>query len=90
MDNAGGLIPVITRLFSEQLHIDVPTPDTDLLESGMMDSFAFVNLLVMMESELRINVSLDDPDLELSDLSSVRQIARYAESLRRSVDAGVP
>ena len=61
------------RLFAEKLHIDVPSPDTDLIETGLLDSLRLVELLLHIESELNSRIPLEDVDLD--DLRSTRRIA---------------
>jgi len=41
-------------LFAESFHIEVPSSDTDLLESGLLDSFQFVELLAQLERIARL------------------------------------
>ena len=65
----------ITRLFEEKLHLEVPSAETDLFETGALDSMAFVELLLQLEEEFGINVSFDD--LELENFRSIRKIAEF-------------
>ena len=50
----------IAQLFTEQLHIEVPAYDTDLLEAGVLDSLKFVELLVYLEQQFGTQVSLNE------------------------------
>lgn len=61
-------------LFAETFHIEVPSPDTDLLESGLLDSFQFVELLLQLERRFGVRVRIDD--IELDDLRTLARIAR--------------
>ena len=61
-------------LFTERFHIEVPSADTDLLETGILDSFQFVELLFQLEQHFGLRVSIDDIDLE--DLRTLARIAR--------------
>ena len=65
----------IARLFSETLHRDVPSVDTDLFESGLLDSLAFVDLLVQLEREFGTTIALDD--LEVDNFRSIDRIASF-------------
>ena len=70
-------ITIIERLgavFTESFHIEVPSPDTDLLESGILDSFQFVELLLQLEQRFNLRIKIDDIDLE--DLRTLARIAR--------------
>jgi D-alanine--poly(phosphoribitol) ligase subunit 2 len=61
-------------MFAETFHIEVPSPDTDLLESGLLDSFQFVELLLQLERRFGVRVRIDD--IELDDLRTLARIAR--------------
>ena len=39
----------LTTLFTKRLGVEVPSPDTDLLATGRLDSAGFVELLVQLE-----------------------------------------
>ena len=70
-------ITIIERLgavFTESFHIEVPSPDTDLLETGILDSFQFVELLLQLEQNFNLRIKIDDIDLE--DLRTLARIAR--------------
>jgi D-alanine--poly(phosphoribitol) ligase subunit 2 len=72
--DANAIIERLGALFVESFHIDVPSPDTDLLESGILDSFQFVELLFQLERKFGVRIKIDDLDLE--DLRSLARIAR--------------
>ena len=65
----------IAALFTEKLHIEVPSIDTDLLETGALDSLTFVDLLVQLEQEFGIRLSLED--LEIEDFRPIARIAPF-------------
>jgi acyl carrier protein len=67
------LISRLNALFLDQLSIEVPGPDTDLIETGMLDSMKLVELLVLIEQEFGIRIELEQ--IEIDDLRSVRGIA---------------
>jgi acyl carrier protein len=64
----------VAGIFSEKLRIEVASPETDLMESGLLDSLALVELLYHLEQELGIKISLESLELE-----NFRSIARIAE-----------
>lgn len=66
----------IAVLFSEKLHIEVPSMDADLMESGILDSLTLVELLFYIEQDLGFKISL-----EVLDLDHFRSIARIADFL---------
>jgi acyl carrier protein len=68
------LYPQIILIFSEKLNLEVPSVDTDLVEGGILDSLAFVELLVLLEQEFAVEVPLDSVDID-----NFRSIAKIAE-----------
>ena len=80
-------ITIIERLgavFTESFHIEVPSPDTDLLESGILDSFQFVELLLQLEQRFNLRIKIDDIDLE--DLRTLARIARLVAASSGAAD----
>ncbi|HEY1266890.1 MAG TPA: acyl carrier protein [Candidatus Binatia bacterium] len=73
---AAPLCDRIAVLFSDKLHIEVPSLETDLMESGILDSLTLVELLFHIEQELGFKISL-----EVVDLDHFRSIARIADFL---------
>ena len=72
----------ITRLFAERLNLDVPSADTDLFESGALDSMAFVELLARLEGEFGIDVAL--ADIAMDNFRSIERIAGFVEERLRA------
>jgi acyl carrier protein len=72
------LIAVVTRILRDTLHTDVDEPERDLIEEGVLDSLAVVELLFEIERTLNIRLTLDE--MEIDDFRSVRRIARFAAS----------
>ena len=75
----------LTRLFREELFIDVPSADTDLIDSGLIDSLQLVRLLVHVERELGYRIPLAEIDVE--DLRSLARIARVISAKRALADS---
>ena len=65
----------IASVFSGALHLDVPAFDTDLFETGVLDSLAFVELLLHLEREFGVTTSVDD--LEVENFRSIDSIAEF-------------
>jgi acyl carrier protein len=63
----------ITDWFLQTLSLELPSPDMDLFETGAVDSLAFVELLVLLEREFGVKVSLDQ--MEIDHFRSVERIA---------------
>ena len=74
MNNANAIIERLGTLFAESFHIEVPSPDTDLLESGILDSLQFVELLLQLEQRFGFRIKIDD--LDIDDLRTLARIAR--------------
>jgi acyl carrier protein len=75
MPDATQLEPQIAALFASKLNVQVPSFETDLLDTGLVDSLTFVEFLAQLEQEFGIHVSLDD--LELDHFRSIARIAGF-------------
>lgn len=67
----------VFRIFERQLGIRVPAVDTDLFAAGLVDSLAFINLLLHLESEFGIAVPLERIDLD--EFGTVERIAAFVD-----------
>ena len=65
----------IIALFMEELNLEVPSIDTDLLETGLLDSLHFVELLLHLERKFGTEISLEK--LEIDHFRSVAKIAEF-------------
>jgi methoxymalonate biosynthesis acyl carrier protein len=54
----------VAEIFSLKLHVEVPSFDYDLFETGILDSLQFVELLFQLEQQFGVRISLDEIDLE--------------------------
>ena len=82
---AASLHDRISKIFIEHLHVQPPSPDTDLIEKGMIDSLTLVDLLAHLEQEFSIRIPLNE-----LDLNHFRSIARIGEFIRTQIsDDGV-
>ncbi|MBI3758423.1 MAG: acyl carrier protein [Deltaproteobacteria bacterium] len=68
----------ITELLATHLHLEVPSAETDLLGSGLLDSLGLVELLALLEQEFDVQISLDE--LELDHFRTVATIAAFVTS----------
>jgi methoxymalonate biosynthesis acyl carrier protein len=73
----------IAGIFSAALNVEVPSADTDLFEAGLLDSLAFVELLLRLEHEFGVTTAVDDLDVD-----NFRSIARIAEFVGPRVTIG--
>ncbi len=65
----------VAWLFATRLHIEVPSMETDLFDTGALDSLGFVELLVQLENEFGVRTSPED--LELKNFQSISSIADF-------------
>lgn len=72
---AADLTGRISALIEEVLHVEVPAPETDLIDAGLIDSVALVELITEIEQELGIQLPLDEFDLDR--FRSAEQIAAF-------------
>ena len=75
----------ITRLIRDVLGVEVPSPETDLIEGGFLDSLALVSLLAEIEREFGFELPLDT--LEVDDFRTVETAAAYVDGVFSLRDA---
>lgn len=68
------IIERLGALFVESLHIEAPPPETDLFESGTIDSLQLVELLLQIERRFGVQIALESIDLD--NLRTLGRIAR--------------
>ena len=78
MANDQPTIERLRALFTDTFHIEVPSAETDLLESGILDSLQFVELLLKLEQNFDLRIKIDDINLE--DLRTLARIARLVDA----------
>ncbi len=75
MADEEAVVARVTALFAEQLNVEVPAADTDLFETGILDSLRFVELLAALEEAFGIRVAVEE--LEIDDFRTVWRIAQF-------------
>ena len=70
-----GLVDRIAGIFRDALHLEPPPSDLDLFDTGVLDSLAFVELLLRLEQDFGVAVSVDD--LELENFRTIERIAAF-------------
>jgi acyl carrier protein len=78
MSDVNALRERVAAIFSGALHLDVPSWDTDLFDTGVLDSLAFVELLLQLEREFGVTTSVDDLDAET--FKSISCIADFVQA----------
>ena len=85
MARTSGLREQVASLLSGTLNLDVPSVDTDLFESGVLDSLAFVDLLLALEQHFGVTTSLED--LEVDNFRSIARIADFVAARKAPAPA---
>jgi acyl carrier protein len=65
----------LSALFAEDLGVEVPSADTDLLATARLDSLGVVELIMQLERRFGIIVELED--LELDNFRTIDSIAAF-------------
>ena len=78
MQNGKALHDRIAKVFTDRLNTDVPSVDTDLFETGILDSLRFVELLAALEESFGVRVSVEE--LEIDDFRTLSRIAQFVEA----------
>jgi acyl carrier protein len=63
----------LTSLFSETMHVEVPSVQTDLFDTGILDSQRFVELLFHVERSF--NTKIDIEHFEIENFRCIEKIA---------------
>lgn len=75
MQNGKVLYERIAKLFADRLNTEVPAVDTDLFDTGILDSLRFVELLAALEESFGVRVSVEE--LEIDDFRTLSRIAQF-------------
>ncbi|HEU0175666.1 MAG TPA: acyl carrier protein [Blastocatellia bacterium] len=71
----------IIHLLSERVNVEAPSADTDLMESGLLDSLTLVELMSSLEEQFGVHISFDE--IEIDNFRSARRIAEFVNQRRR-------
>lgn len=82
-DEAAG---IIREILGDQLHLEVDSDEAELIDSGLLDSLAFVELMFHLEQRFGIQVDLETVDLE--DMRTVSRIAGFVGRLTAGATSG--
>ena len=64
MTTAADVRERLSALLARTLNVEPPPPDTELIESGFLDSLQLVELLAALETTFGIAIAAEDLDLE--------------------------
>jgi D-alanine--poly(phosphoribitol) ligase subunit 2 len=70
-------------LFKEKLEREVASLETDLIETGLLDSLIFVELLFQIEKEFGITLPVDQ--LEIEYFRTINSIVEFIGQPRETV-----
>jgi D-alanine--poly(phosphoribitol) ligase subunit 2 len=73
MQYRNGLVDDIRSVLRDHLHVVIDSPDTDLLESGSVDSIGLVELILQLEERFELSLPMDA--LEIDDFQTIHAIA---------------
>jgi acyl carrier protein len=73
------LVKQLRDLFREALNIEVASPDTDLIDAGILDSLALVELLFQIEQRFAIDLVVEDLEVD-----NFRTLVRLAAAIEQS------
>jgi acyl carrier protein len=80
-----GIQQKLTELFARKLNLEVPSFETDLLGTGLIDSLTLVELLTQLQETFGVSISTDD--LEVENFRSIASIARFMAQRTTVVEA---
>lgn len=71
----------VVRIFRDKLDVEVSSLETNLLETGIIDSLKFVDLVYNLEQEFGITMPIDL--LEIDQFRTIADIARLVEQSKK-------
>jgi D-alanine--poly(phosphoribitol) ligase subunit 2 len=87
--SANGLLQDrLHALFRDKLNLEVPSVETDLLNTGLLDSLLIVDLLLHIEREFGRTLPMEE--FELEDFRTLATIARCVERKGKVTPQGSP
>ena len=78
--DAEALVHRVHRLLTDHLNIDAPSADSDIVDSGALDSFTMVELLATVEEQFGVEVAIES--LDVDNFRSARSVAELIAAQR--------
>jgi methoxymalonate biosynthesis acyl carrier protein len=75
----------IARIFLDRIHLEIPSPETDLFATSALDSMAFVELLVSLEEAFGIAIPLET--VEIDTFRTIDRITEFVVARTRGREA---
>ena len=85
MTDENAIIERLSALFVESLHIEAPSADTDLFETGILDSLQLVELLLQLEQRFGFRTTIENLDLD-----NLRTLGRIASLVAARTGGAAP
>jgi acyl carrier protein len=79
MDPDSTTVERVRLLIRDVLSVEVPRDDTDMIDSGLLDSLALVSLIAEIEQEFQLEIPLDD--LDVDQFRSAERIAQLLAAM---------
>jgi acyl carrier protein len=77
-----GIQSRLMEVFRDKLELNVPSPETDLMGTGLMDSLIFVDLVFQIEKEFGVTIAMEK--LEVEYFRSIYSIGQFIENLEQA------
>ena len=71
---------VILAFLRERFGVELPSSSVNLIETGILDSMMFVDLIVLIEEQYGVVAELDD--LEIGNFATVARMAQFVVERR--------
>jgi D-alanine--poly(phosphoribitol) ligase subunit 2 len=68
----------LNQLLHDELNLEIDDLDQDLIEEGLLDSLSLVEMLLLLEEQFGIEVSIVDIDFE--EFRTVRKLVGFVAS----------
>jgi len=78
--------PEIHRVLRDELSLEPPAPDTDLIATGLLDSLSIVSLVVELERSFNLEISLNSIDLDA--IRTIERLERLILDAHATSDGG--
>lgn len=75
---------VVLEIFRDQLGIEVPAPEVDVIEVGLLDSFGLVTLVVELEERFGLRIPFET--LDVDDFRTLSAIVCLVDKRRTGSD----
>lgn len=72
------LLDKLTQLFHDELNLEIDSVDQDLIEEGLLDSLSLVEMLLLLEQEFGVEVSILDIDFD--QFRTTRNLATFVST----------